>query len=62
MDIEVRDDGEFGLRLTLDQRETRLLRVVLERACYLDTQPADQAAALNFAEVLLRQIARAETR
>ena len=62
MDLEVRDDDEFGLRLTLDRREVHLLRGVLERACYLDTQPADQAPALHFAEVLLRQIGRAEGR
>ena len=59
MDIEVRDDGEFGIRLTFDRDEVRLLGVALERACYLDTQPEDLAPSLHFAEVLLRQLRRA---
>ena len=59
MDIEVRDDGEFGMRLTLDREEVRLLCVALERACYLDTQPEDLAPSLHLAEVLLQQIRRA---
>ena len=56
MDIEVTEDGPLAVRLTLDEREVYLLKVALERASYLDTQPEDVAPALNFAEVLLRQL------
>jgi hypothetical protein len=57
MDIEVATEGVFAVRLTLGARETYLLRVALERACYLDTQPQDVTPALNLAENILAVLA-----
>jgi hypothetical protein len=56
MEVEITTTAPHRARITLDARELYLLQVALERACYLDTDPADQKAALTFAEDLLRAI------
>ena len=60
MDIEAVTATGYPARITLDAREAYLLKVVLERACYLDTQPEDQNAALQMAEQLIEALETVE--
>ena len=53
MQIDVTTQEPPQARITLDARELYLLKVCLERACYIDTDPKDQADANQFAEVFL---------
>lgn len=54
MQIEVRTEQPLAIRITLEGKEVYHLKVALERACYMDTAPEDQAAVNQFAEGLLR--------
>ncbi len=56
MEIEVRTDGKWEARLTLTAAELYYLKVALERASYMDTDPADQVGVLNFAEGALKAL------
>ena len=56
MEFEITTTSPALARITLDTRELYLLKVVLERACYLDTRPEDQNTANLFAEDLLGAI------
>jgi len=60
MDIEAVTATGDPIRITLDAREAYLLKVALERACYLDTKPEDQNAALQMAEQLIDLLVRVE--
>ena len=51
MKVEQQADGDVVIRL--GKRETMLLRVALERASFVDTQPQHQAATLELTERLL---------
>jgi hypothetical protein len=46
MNVTKLDAG--GVRLELSAEETRLLRLALERASFIDTPAADQSAILGF--------------
>lgn len=51
MKVEQQADG--GVVIRLEKRESMLLRVALERASFVDTQPQHQAATLELTEKLL---------
>jgi hypothetical protein len=42
-----------GLRLELDAREARLLKLLAERATFVDTPPQEQDAIFRLAEQIL---------
>ena len=50
-------DGE-GVRLSLDPRETRLLRYALERALFIDTPVAEQVSIAAFCSRALDLLAQ----
>lgn len=56
MKVEQRSDG--GVVICLEEQETMLLRVALERASFVDTQPQHQAATLDLTEQLLAALPR----
>ena len=56
MQVEIKTEQPYEVRITLDPRELYFLKVALERACYMDTSPEDQHEAHAVAETLLRAI------
>ena len=55
MQIDVVSKDPNSVRLTLTGDEIQYLRMALERATFLDTQPQHQRGIFNFASDLLQK-------
>ena len=53
--MQVERDGA-GVRIILGEREVTLLRYALERASFIDTPSAEQAAIANFCSRVLEAL------
>ena len=56
MQIDVVSKDPNSVRLTLTGDEIQYLRMALERATFLDTQPQHQRGIFNFASDLLQKL------
>jgi len=56
MKIQVVSQKPYSIRIDLDEREAKYLRMALERATFLDTPPGEQRGIYNFAEKLLDEL------
>ena len=54
MQIDSRKDG--GIDVALTRRDVEILRVVLERALFIDVPPNQVGTALDFATEFLREL------